>query len=58
MTEYARGGMLNGPDPTPVFTETMFAQPAGYILTSAAVRAIGGPNADWLAKLNAATPDE
>ncbi len=50
--EFARGGVLPGPDPTPIFTETIrfFAQWGGYVLpasavSAAAVRALAHLNA-------------
>lgn len=45
MTEFARGGLLTGPDPTPIFTETMLALARwdGYVMPASTVRAFGYP---------------
>ncbi len=37
--EFARGGLITGPDPTPIYTETMlcFANWGGYVIPAGAV---------------------
>lgn len=53
MTEFARGGIVTGPDPTPIFTETLLALPCGYVLSARQLAAMGHTDG-WLAKLNEA----
>ncbi|MEU9805443.1 hypothetical protein [Mycobacterium sp. NPDC050853] len=40
---FARGGLITGPDPTPIFTETMrfFARGDGYVIPASAVSEAG-----------------
>lgn len=54
MTQYAKGGLVTGPDPTPIFTETLLAQPCGYMLSPRQAREIG---AGGLAILNVTDHD-
>lgn len=43
MMEFARGGLITGPDPTPIYTETMryVANWGGYVIPADAVSEAG-----------------
>ncbi|MBP3086940.1 hypothetical protein [Mycolicibacterium fortuitum] len=47
--EYACGGLVSGPDPTPIFTETLLATWPGPVIPASVVRTAGR---EWMAKLN------